>query len=284
MDFSKIKPEALLFFAAIAWGIIDTIMRPLGTMLDPATISVFRLFSCTICLLVANKLWLHQKIDFKSVLRFPLLWLMAILTSVSGICFAYSVAKTSIGNAVFLFYCEPVIAAALAFALLGEKLSRNKVIALAASIAGMALIFQPSAAGSLDGNLAGFAAGATYAMFAVASRKISGKLSPVAISVLSFGMAGFVSLLFWQPARLATLPLEGWFLAIFSGVLLSVALLILNTVIVVLDVATASVILLFEAISATALGAVFFGEAYAPISVIGFGLVAAGAYLVSREK
>jgi drug/metabolite transporter, DME family len=112
-----------------------------------------------------------------TLLRRPLVWAAAASYALMVICFVLAARRTTAANAIFIQYTGPVYVALLGGPVLGERVDRRDLVAVAACVMGMALTF----GGELGG---GRAAGNVLAIFS------------------SFGFAGLPLLLRLDQKRL----------------------------------------------------------------------------------
>lgn len=112
-----------------------------------------------------------------ALLRRPLVWAAAASYALMVVCFVLAARRTTAANAIFIQYTGPVYVAMLGGPLLGERVSRRDLFAIAGCLVGMALTF----GGELGG---GRAAGNVLAIFS------------------SFGFAGLPLLLRLDQQRL----------------------------------------------------------------------------------
>ena len=93
-----------------------------------------------------------------ALLRRPLVWGAAASYALMVVCFVLSARRTTAANAIFIQYTAPVYVAMLGGPLLGERVTRRDLFAIAGCLLGMALTF----GGELGG---GRAAGNVLAIF-----------------------------------------------------------------------------------------------------------------------
>lgn len=112
-------------------------------------------------------------------------WLLfgaLVLASITNnITYFYSLAHTTVSNAVFTHYTAPVFVAVLAPVLIAERLDRVTLISLPLAVAGMAMIVVSGegfrlGSGHALGILAGTASGVAYAFVIMVSRAFSRKM------------------------------------------------------------------------------------------------------------
>lgn len=86
----------------------------------------------------------------------PLL-VSGLFWGLSGICFVQSVSLTIAANTLIMLSLSPLFAAALSVLVLGERIQKRTLMAIAASIIGVYIIFSKAAGvGRFSGNLIGF--------------------------------------------------------------------------------------------------------------------------------
>ena len=93
-----------------------------------------------------------------TLLRRPLVWAAGASYALMVVCFVLAARRTTAANAIFIQYTGPIYVAVLGGPMLGEKLRRTDLFAVAGCIVGMALAF----GGELGG---GRAAGNVLALF-----------------------------------------------------------------------------------------------------------------------
>ncbi len=76
-----------------------------------------------------------------ALLRRPLVWAAAAMYALMVVCFVLAARRTTAANAIFIQYTGPVYVALLGGPLLGERVTRRDLVAVAGCVAGMALAF-----------------------------------------------------------------------------------------------------------------------------------------------
>ncbi len=105
-----------------------------------------------------------------------------ILSSLgNNLSYFYSLAHTTVSNAVFTHYTAPVLVALLAPMLISERIQKVTLVSLPVAVAGMTLIVTASGglqldSGHLPGIAAGTASGIAYAAVIIVSRTLSQRL------------------------------------------------------------------------------------------------------------
>lgn len=99
----------------------------------------------------------------------------------NNLTYFYSLAHTTVSNAVFTHYTAPVIVALFAPMLISERIQKVTLISLPIAVIGMTLIVAASGGLRLDGGhlpgiAAGTASGVAYAAVIIVSRRLSQRL------------------------------------------------------------------------------------------------------------
>lgn len=214
-----------------------------------------------------------------------LLALMAVLFVVNNVCFLTAYERTTVANAVLTHYTAPVFVAALAPALLGERLLPATPAALAMAAAGMVLLLPEVRIDLGDrhlvGLLLGAVSGAAYGGLILLAR------------VLSLRVAA-LPLIFFQNALLAVCLAPAAALREPVGDVAALVLIVLlglvhSTAVPVLYLRgirrvraqTAAVLGYLEPVAAVALGAVFLGESPGAAGLVGGALIVGGGSLAA---
>lgn len=111
----------------------------------------------------------------------PLFLGLVVSSLANNITYFYSLAHTTISNAVFTHYTAPIFVAILAPLLIHERIKRVTLISLPIAVFGMAMIVLSAGelslgAGHGPGIIAGTISGLAYALLILISRNLSRKL------------------------------------------------------------------------------------------------------------
>jgi drug/metabolite transporter (DMT)-like permease len=263
----------LVAACALTWGAIGIIVRELD--LPPLVIVFFRV-AIAGCAVTAGLL-LARRGDLLRGLRPGLLVLGALLALHWGLYFA-AIKQTSVASAVLVTYAGPIFMAGLAALVLGERITRTVVVALAVSVGGIVAITLSGGSGSGEVRAAGVAlalgAAVTYAFLIVALKRQTAGTHPVTIVV--FQMLG-ASLCLLPAALLADWhagATEWGYLALLGIGLTACTGVVYVAAIRWVPVTTAGMLSYMEPVSAAVLAAVLLGE---PLTA---GVVAGGMVLV----
>ncbi|WP_075996046.1 DMT family transporter [Salaquimonas pukyongi] len=141
---------------------------------------------------------------------------VGIIYGLSQICFTTSVFNTSAANLVFILAFNPLLAAVLSWWLIGEKPKLSTWIAIAATMAGVAIIVGGGLqAGTWFGDFFALGAAVTLALALTLSRKSGADMS------LAPGLGGLISAAYVLPMVITHYsPPESWGWLIVNGALL----------------------------------------------------------------
>lgn len=265
---------------ALSWGVIGLIVRELP--MPALTIVAFRVAlsaASVLVVLVALRRW-----DLLRPAPWPVWALGAVLALHWGLYFA-AIKETSVASAVLITYAGPIFMALLAPALIGERVPRVSVVALAVSAAGIAVISLAGVAGTAAvrplGVVLAVGAAVSMAVLVVLLKRVSADRDPMNTVVYLDGTATAllwpalvfpeyeVSAASWGYLVLLGVVLTGW-----SGLLYVLALRWVPAT-------TVGILSYMEPVAAALLAAAVLGEPLtAAVVVGGVAIVAAGVAVV----
>lgn len=215
----------------------------------------------------------------------PLLHIMRAVLLIAEVCVmvqAYTVIGLVETHAVFAI-C-PILIAALAGPLLGERLGLDRWIAIATGFAGVLIILRPGAGVFSPGALLPLLSALLYALYSLLTRKAA-TLDTSFVSLFWSGLLGAVMLtplgfIYWQPM---TAPDWGWMVA--YGLVVTFA----NWLIIrCYEVAEASAVQPFaylQLVFVTIIGVTMFHETLRTNAIIGTAVVVlAGLITIIRTR
>jgi len=287
----RLRGLGLIALAAVSWGTTGSVTTLLVSHASatPLLVGAARMLTGAVLLLAAARL-------VEGAIR-PApgeAWRCLAL----GACMAlfqatYFTAVTRVGIAVtaLVAICSaPIMIAALATALLGERPTRGLVVALVLGVAGTALLVAapvatPTAPRPLSGVLLALAAGLAYALYVVIAKAAVMRTAPLRLAALTFAVAAVLM----APALLmpgaATQLAVGWLGLLYLGAVTTAGAYALYTAgLRYVSASAAGVASLLEPLTATLLGVLLFGERFGVLGWIGAALLLAGlALLVEGE-
>ncbi len=154
--------------------------------------------------------------------------IVGICYAISTICFVLALSYTSVAKVLLIQSAVPIIAAAISWVLLREKVPRHTMLAIAVVVAGIATIFSGSAGqgGSLIGDVYSLAVAFLFALSVVVTRKYPGiRMTPAVL--LGVAIAGAIA--FVMSRSLAVSARDFGFLVLFGMVNLGLGLALFVT-------------------------------------------------------
>ena len=142
-------PEAAIVACGALWGLYWIPIRYLETRGVDAVWTTLGLFIGALVLVIP----LAVRTSLVRVVFTPRMLLTGLLTGGSFVLYSISIALTEVVTAILLFYLSPVWATLLGRALLGERLTRTRVAALALGFGGLWVVLGGGAGVPLPRNL-----------------------------------------------------------------------------------------------------------------------------------
>ncbi|WP_297983495.1 EamA family transporter [uncultured Oscillibacter sp.] len=192
----------------------------------------------------------------------------------------------SLAAASILLYTAPSFVVVLSAVLWHEPVTRKKVLALALTLAGCALVcgvFAGDLTVTAPGILLGLGSGFFYALYSIFGRYALAHYPPLTVTVWTFLFAGPASLALLRPGRMAAAlgPPRQWLLSLGLVVFSTVAPYILYTRgLARVESGRASIMASLEPVAATLVGVLAFGEPLSPAAAAGILCVLAGVYIL----
>ena len=274
---------ALIALAAVSWGTSGSVMTVLAARAaaSPLLVGVARLWVAAILLLLAAAASRQSLAAATAGDRWR--WL-AMGACMAGYQAAYFTAVTLSGittTALVAICSAPLLIAALAPWLLGERLTTRARLALGLGVTGTALLVSAPATVSdgsarfLAGALLALIAGLAYALFVLTAKAGLARTAPLPLTALTFA-AGAVLLtpaLLWTDAPGRQLAI-GWpWLLYLGGVATAGAYGAYTVGLGRVPASVAGIVTLLEPLTATILGVALFGERLGAPAVAGAGLL-----------
>ena len=207
----------LVLGAGFIWSLNGLLLRIVG---DAGTWQV--LFYRSLGMVPILFLWIHRRSGGRT---FAMIRAggAAVLAGGLGLVLAfagaiYSMQTTTIANAVFLFAAAPLLTAALAWPVLGERVGPGTWAAIAvASVGVFVMVREGLALGEGMGNIAALGSAAGFSAFTLTLRKARlSEMTPAVLTgaCLAILVAGVVVAL---RAESLALPLRGWSVSMLMG-------------------------------------------------------------------
>jgi drug/metabolite transporter (DMT)-like permease len=215
--------------------------------------------------------------------RLPLHLLRNVVHFGGQYCWVFAIGALPLAMVFAIEFTMPVWTALLAALLLRERLTRNRLVMLALGLAGVLLILRPGFGIFHPAALVALAAAFLYAGNMIATKRLSATDSPLAVlfwmSLIQTPLALATALPQWVSPPASDLP---WMLLIGVGsytahyCMTRAFKLADATVVVPIDFTRLPLI--------AVIGALFYGEAFDPMIIVGAAVIFAGTYYsLSRE-
>jgi DME family drug/metabolite transporter len=228
-----------------------------------------------------------------SLADLPLCVALGLAMAAYQVCYFRAVTLVGVALAALLAICSaPLLIAVLATLFLGERPTPLVRLSLGMAVAGTALLLVgPRGFGEIAGRfgvgaLLALGAGVSYAVYAVAAKRLLARVTPLAVSAITFAMAA----LLLAPALLGEAApgraiATGWPLLLYLGLGPTAAAYALFAAGLDRVPATAAgIVALLEPLTATTLGLVVFGERLGPLGVAGALLLLAAIALLATVR
>ena len=212
--------------------------------------------------------------------------LMGVLYIGQAFSYLSSSVRIPIATTSLLLYTYPAIVTVLARAVLREPLTRAKLMSLVLALAGtLVTLGTPQASGDWVGIGFGLAAALIYSTYIIIGTKAQRGVSPALSSAIITLSAGLFSAAYGLATGQLQLAVSasGW-LAVAALGSLSSAIPILFFLMGVerIGASQASIISTSELVSTALFGALFLGEALAPLQLVGGVLIMAATMVLAR--
>jgi drug/metabolite transporter (DMT)-like permease len=215
--------------------------------------------------------------------RLPLHVLRNVVHFGGQSCWVYAIGALPLATVFAIEFTMPVWTALLAAALLGERLTRPRVVMLVLGVIGVLVILRPGFGFFQPAALVALAASVLYAGNMIATKRLSATDSPLAVLFWMSAVQTPLSLLAALPGWRAPLPVDlPWIGLIGAG---SYAAHYCMTRAFKLADATVVVPIDFTRLPLIAVvGAMFYAEPFDPLILVGAAVIFAGTYYsLSRE-
>jgi drug/metabolite transporter (DMT)-like permease len=283
-------PIAAVLAAACCWatqGVIYALILD-GIPTDGLTVVTLRAATATLVL------WLWLAATNPSALRIPraelpaftLLGAIAVTAFYPALFYAYQ--WTSVSVASTLLYLSPMLVTLGAALFLGEPLTGRKLIALATTFLGSALVVQAYQPENLTGSAAGIGMGliaaATYGTYSVLGKKLLARhqMATVLSAYLLLGTLLLIGVKLLVSPTVWPAPREAITIGLSTGVLTTLLPITLYTFgLGRLPASEASILLTFEPVVAFVLAAAVLGESLAGGQWLGVLAVLGGVVLLT---
>ena len=283
--------------ATSIWGAMYVISKAVMAVIPPFSLLTSRLILGIITLFIAA-LWMKSKNPNASLFTInkKQFWNIFLVGFIGyGISLGFQFVGTDLSTAAngsLVTSATPAFVLIFAALILGEKITRQRFIALLIASLGVIAVIDPRSA-QLDsslflGNLSLVAAALTWALYSVLIRKVTSAVDVLTVSLVAFvgGLPTSITASYYEistqgfgeitPATIAGI--------LFIGIIATaLAMYLWNTAFALLDASLASLTFFAQPVVGTILGAIFLGEQITPLFLFGGLLIGAGLVIASRK-
>ena len=291
----------LIAVAAVSWGTTGATMTLLSreAAASPLLVGWSRLAIAAPGLVFAAALTARRgsphaaRRPWPSAADLPLCAALGLAMAAYQVCFFRAVTLVGVAAAALLAICSaPLLIAILAALFLGERLTPLVRLSLGMAVAGTALlVVGPRGLGEVAGHfglgaLLALGAGVSYAVYAVAAKGLLARVTPLAVSAITFALAAafLAPALLVEPAPARALA-AGWPLLLYLGLgPTAVAYALFTTGLNRVPATAAGIVSLLEPLTATTLGLLVFGERLGALGTAGALLLLAALTLLTAAR
>ena len=273
-----------IVIAAVIWGSNGVIVNRVPY--DAYTIAFFRvLFASLIFMPVV--LFTRKAETVRAARSWKLMLCLGLLLALGWALLFYSMKLIAIANAVLLNYTAPIFVALLAPLLLKERLEKTTLLALAISIAGIAVISYQQNLQLTDFNywgvILGLLAGLAYAGFVIVSKKALSSYSTYVVAFYAYSIAAIFLLPFVIGANL-TADFMPWVLLLIMGIFnTTFAVTLYLKGLGLVKSQKAVIITYLEPVSAMVFGLIFLSQQPTLFMIFGGLLIVLSGYIVASR-
>ncbi|MCC7367994.1 MAG: EamA family transporter [Chloroflexi bacterium] len=283
----------IIVLAAILWGTVGVTTRGVFTLSETTALTVA--FLRLAVALPALALTAAAVLGRRALVARPRhLLLMAgagTMLALYQLCYFGAIQRVGVAAATLVTLCAaPVIVALVSTTFLGERATRQLLLAAGLAIGGTILLVSPGETSAGNGEttlgvLLALGSATGYALIAMVSRTLARVAHPLTSMTVSFafGAAALLPALLLEGLHLSFTP-AAWGLLVYLGVVPSALAYVLFTIGMRTTVATvASLVTLIEPLTAALLAWLIFGEQLGPLALVGGMLLLGAVLLLTRE-
>jgi len=280
-----------VFTGRLSLGIAT--LRPIDPLILSQTRTTFSLL-VLLPLLVASQGWQRIKLPARDLASCFLLGTLGV--AVSNYFYYVAIQRTNVAIAIIVQYTAPVWVLIYVVARGQQKLSLQKVIAVALAVAGIVLVIgitglthTPSQARGLDsyGVIAALLASFSFAFYNVAGHRILGRYDRWRVLVWTLAAAAAFWLFVnppWKVVAAHYVPAQWIFLFVFSMISVLGAFSLYFLGLQYLEPTRAIIASCLEPVFSILLAALLLGEVLRPIQILGIVFVLAAIVIVQRPR
>jgi DME family drug/metabolite transporter len=176
----------LVLAAGLCWSFTGIFLR-LAPHFDPWQFLAWRSLGTACAIAVISRIGGYGSLPGRLISLGRIGAVVTCTFAVASITFIISMKTTTVANALFLSSCAPLLAAALGYFVLGEKLSPWQMASVALGLAGILIIVSGGlGSGSLIGNLCALTTALGFASASVAMRR--GRARDYSPAIFGYGL------------------------------------------------------------------------------------------------
>ncbi|MGH6689280.1 MAG: DMT family transporter [Gammaproteobacteria bacterium] len=288
-----LRGVVLIALAAVSWGTTGSVTTVLvaGAGVDPWIIGAARMWVAAALLLVATRV-VGAPLPLGRD-RLGIVFALGACMAAFQATYFTAVTMTGIAITALVAICSaPVMIAALAVLVLGERVSTRVIVAITLGVVGTVLLIAnphavaPAAPRLALGTLLALGAALSYAVYVIAAKRALVRTEPLPLAAVTFTVAAILSTfpVAWSDAPVAQLA-RGWPWLVYMGAVATAAAYALYTIgLRHVPAVVAGIVSLFEPLTATLLGVLLFGERLGATGVTGAVLLFAAVALALIEE
>lgn len=288
---NKAKPIFFVVLAGVLWGMSCIGVNILGDLgVTSIEMGFLRMVACVICMFFAIIVFKPSllKIDIKDIWMF--IGTGVISLTFFNLCYYTTIIESEASVAVSLLYTSPVWVMIFSRILFKEKINFQKVIAMAVTVVGCALvtgIVGSSARLSLKILLTGLGAGIGYAFYTIFGRYALKKYNTITITFYTFLMSAIAYSFLIKPTVIigkCTATPSILVISILAGVICGALPYAFYTVgLKKLEASTAAILAATEPVVASLIGIIMFHDSVIPSKLIGIIMILGAMILPNIE-
>ncbi len=151
-------------------------------------------------------------------------WLHAsrsLFLLIATVLFFLAISVVPIPNALALLFVSPLVVTLAAPIILGERFAPARIVAAAVGLGGVVMVLRPGTADFSPAALFALAAGVSYAMYIITTRRVAGR-SPPLLTLFYTSVVGFLVLSVITPWVWISPDARGWTLMALMGLMAAV--------------------------------------------------------------
>jgi drug/metabolite transporter, DME family len=283
-----------ILVAAISWGTIGVTTQALyrTAMTNAVSIGFFRLAIAAPLLSIACWILLGKRLFRIARRDLALMTLLGSMQALYQVCYFTAISLSGVAVSTLVTLCTaPVLVALLSVFVSRERLSLVVGCALLSAVGGTWLLVgargsSSGTASSMLGILFALGSGLGYALVILCARSLSSKYHPLHINAIAFTAGALLLFGFALKTGLyVAYPFTGWLMLGYLGAVpTALAYGLFMQGMRSTPSTIASILTLFEPLTATILAWIFLGERLGPSGLLGACLLIAAILLLSFGK